>query len=197
MLNLDTHTTVGDIIAVSGYRKGCGKTQLAMYLAEQAAAEYSVCLVTQSDRMETSAYNTITQKLSKPCSFTIAHETPSEPYDVVVYDHLPADVKPTAVYYITSSPQEDPELGIVDQSATDFRRKVYNAVFAKFEVVPVFVEETLITLYKERERDLEMTDWVVIRELERMFLQGTEIGNARRFLREVKNKDVSTMHTFK
>lgn len=196
MLNLNIDLETGAKVAVGGYAKGCGKTQLAMYIAEQVSSDLTVCLVTQSDRMETSVYESVISSLKRPHDFDIVGETPVANYDVVIYDYFPSDVTLTNVFYITRTPLEDVDLGIIDHQMVEFKRKIYNAIFEKYAAVPVFIDETFVSLKTDRHRDLDATDWVVIRELEKMFLQGTEIGNARKFLREVKNKYPSQFHTF-
>lgn len=196
MLNVDFNTETGSTIAVSGYKKGCGKTQLSSYIARQLATDKRVCLVTQSDKLEVSHYNTVVESLFKGVSFDVVNEAPTGTYDVVVYDYIPDDVEVDSIYYIVRPPLEDLSLNIVDKELMNFKQKVYGAIYDKFEIVPVFIDEDMITLKENRMRDLQETDWVVIRELEHMFLQGTDIGNARRFLREVKNKNLTSVHSF-
>ena len=59
-----------------------------------------------------------------------------------------------------------------------------------------FIEEHEIGLMHSRQSDLTQTDWIVIRELEKQLLAGTDVGNIRRFIREVKNKDWDYVHKF-
>lgn len=156
-----------------------------------------VCLVTESNNINTNQYLSVIRVLLKRNpSFDILRETPKEDYDAIIYDYIPKDVIPDSIFYIVRAPLEDFSLGVVDNQNIEFKQKISNAINNKFNITPLFINEDHVVSSDERIEQLSNTDWVVIRELEKIFLQDTEIGEARRFLREVKNKLPSELHEF-
>lgn len=196
MINRRFDLKNGDVVAIAGYRAGCGKTDLALALAEQICEQYKVYVVTNSRDFRVTEYGRFClNEMGIPAAqFGIGQE-PSEDIQVTIHDGVIPE-SATKIIYIVPTPLADTNLGINDKQHIEFCRQVRIRINDVYNVAVEFIEEHEIGLMHSRQRDLKQTDWIVIRELEKQLLTGTDVGNTRRFIREVKNKDWDYVHKF-
>lgn len=196
MINRRFDLKNGDVVAIAGYRAGCGKTDLALALAEQICEQHKTYVVTNSRDFRVTEYGRFClDEMGIPTNkFEIGQEPP-EDNEVAIYDgEIPENA--TKIIYIVPTPLADNNLGINDKQHIEFCRQVRIRINDVYNVAVEFIEEHEIGLMHSRQRDLTQTDWIVIRELEKQLLTGTDVGNTRRFIREVKNKNWDYVHKF-
>jgi hypothetical protein len=110
------------------------------------------------------------------------NETAVEGYDATVYD-IDEVIEADEIFYIAPKLIEDELLGIKDLNGLAFRESVTQAI-------SVHMSSTNITFMNESDmitnasaRWLAETDWIVLRDLERMHLSETKIGELRNYIR--------------
>jgi Ni2+-binding GTPase involved in maturation of urease and hydrogenase len=173
------------IIVVRGYREGCGKTSLACGIAQQLSKDNSVQVVT-SDSIGVNGVDfqkyMVDQLGLNTAPFIIVNEA-QENYDVTIYD-TSCDIDADMTMYIAPPLCEDVSLGVIDTVGRNFRDSVSRALADMYGDVDItFVDEGAIST-NGNSRWLNATDWLVLKELECMFLQDTDIGNVRKYIRE-------------
>ena len=198
MLRWQIDATAGDVFAVTGYRKGCGKTALCFAMAHQLSAQFTVCVVTAKDGFNGTGFRDFCREgmdIPTPPFKVCTALDDAEDADIIIHDGIPS-VAFTRMAYVIAAPLEDLALGIVDAQNQEFRAKVSHNVHEQYEASVEFVEEAELQFVSDRERDLAESDWVVVRELEKRYLGNTRIGEARRFMREVKDRSWGNIHKF-
>ena len=196
MINRRFDLKNGDVVAIVGYRAGCGKTDLALTLAEQICEQQKTYVITKSRDFRVTEYGRFClDEMGIPTNkFGIGQE-PSEDIQVTIHDGVIPE-SATKIIYIVPTPLADTNLGINDKQHIDFCRQVRIRISDLSDAPVEFIEEHEIGLMHSRQSDLTQTDWIVIHELEKQLLAGTDVGNIRRFIREVKNKDWDYVHKF-
>lgn len=176
---------VSQTIAVRGYSQGCGKTSLACALASDLAKIYAKVQVISP--MREGAHGTkmqqyLVQSMGREERNFDINETAVEGYDATVYD-IDEVIEADEIFYIAPKLIEDELLGIKDLNGLAFRESVTQAI-------SVHMSSTNITFMNESDmitnasaRWLAETDWIVLRDLERMHLSETKIGELRNYIR--------------
>ena len=198
MLRWQIDAVIGDVFAVTGYRKGCGKTSLCFAMAQQLSSQFSVCVVTTKDGDNGSEFRDLCRDkmgITAPSFKVCVTLDEAEDADIIIHDGIPS-VAFNRMAYVVSAPLEDLALGITDTRNHEFRAKVIHSVNEQYEASVEFVEESELQFANDSERDLRESDWVVLRELEKEYLGNTGIGEARRLMREVKDRSWGNIHKF-
>ena len=173
------------LIAVRGFRQGCGKTSLACnYAAVLSKTHTKVQVVT---RFVTGVHGLAMQQHfldtlgASERTFDI-NETALEGYDATIYD-IDEVIEVDEIFYIAPPLIEDLLLGVSDVGGQLFRQSVSEALALKLGSVDItFVDEAEITT-NASVRWLGATDWMALRDLERMHLAGSELGKLRELMR--------------
>ena len=172
-------------IAVRGYSRGCGKTALACTLAAALAKQYTkVQVVTVfgsgSDGVEMQRY--LVNALGYSATAFDINEIAQPGYDATVYD-IDDAVHVDETYYIAPKLLEDPLLGVQDSAGQKFRQSVAEALATRLGTIQLtFIDEGEPTTNSSI-RWLAATDWMVLRELERLHLADTALGTLRNYIR--------------
>lgn len=178
------------VFAVTGFRRGCGKSTLAHALALSfVEAGKTTCLVQVPTNGPNS--NAFTQHMrtvlgkTGPGDYPILTEADDlTAYECVIYDGLPVGT-PTLdrCFYITPEFAEDFDLGVTCEMATKFRCGVQDKIFTRFASTSMeFISIGRAVVSPESEL-LARTDWMALRALEALYLQDTDIATLRTYIR--------------
>ena len=176
------------IIGVAGYSEDCGVTSHATALATYAA-NLGKTAILQSDHADDATLpflQFICQQLGLDVPvIDFVNDVSIDEYDYVIIDKVNpnASITPDLIQYITPPALKDRSLGITDPAHDKFCGKVSRAFAAAFpDAVVEFITEGQVK-QSTAQNLLTGTDWMVIRELEQMFLAGTDLSNLREYLR--------------
>jgi hypothetical protein len=177
----DTNT-----IAVRGYRAGCGKTAFACGLAHQIATERNtqVQVITDDELLvggpEFQAFLAGSVGADDK-SFTLA-STEQEGFAVTIYDVK--EVKQADEHFYIAPPlMKDDLLGVDDHAGTTFRNDVAQVLAKSLGAATITFIDEGTQFQSDNARWLSATDWMVLRELERLHLADTPVGLIRNYVR--------------
>lgn len=171
----------GNEVSVRGSRPKCGKTTLACMLAAKESEYRSVQVVVDEHIISNIVpyYNFLADNLGIPEPLFSINSRKEDGYDLTIYDTKKV-VDVNEVIYIVPPLNNDPELGVIDKANTELRHDIAVALGDTSKIT--FVDSDLVN--NVNANLLNATDWMVIRELERMYLHDTDLGVFRNFLRK-------------